>query len=268
MWFVKERVMLLQSAAPVNFVFHAGELSSRGCEDAEGRRRNTNQLPSRPWMDPLEVIYCWCGRLVRREGRRRSQLRMRSAHCRKSPSNAVELEAPACCHMMVMMGWASSRRPKQELHSSIHFSEKVIPSSQRFSVPALCLLHHLTQTFLLILSVVFVPPLLQSSDHLSGFRLVFDVFTWQSYRKNRTKIPHMSVSVAGVGFDRDASVRCSLVHSQSVLQRRRKLRRRRTVAGVPRQLQLDPGTPFEPFLCVCHNVCVPQPPFEWLLMQR
>lgn len=47
---------------------------------------------------------------------------------------------------------------------------------------------------------------------------------------------------AGVGFDRDASVRCSLVHSQSVLQRRRKLRRRRTVAGVPRQVQRDPGT--------------------------
>uniref|UniRef100_A0A8C7X445 Nance-Horan syndrome a (congenital cataracts and dental anomalies) n=1 Tax=Oryzias sinensis TaxID=183150 RepID=A0A8C7X445_9TELE len=47
------------------------------------------------------------------------------------------------------------------------------------------------------------------------------------------------INVTGVGFDRDASVRCSLVHSQSVLQRRRKLRRRRTVAGIPRQLQLD-----------------------------
>ncbi|KAM6921682.1 actin remodeling regulator NHS [Xenentodon cancila] len=47
------------------------------------------------------------------------------------------------------------------------------------------------------------------------------------------------INVTGVGFDRDASVRCSLVHSQSVLQRRRKLRRRRTVAGVPRQVQRD-----------------------------
>lgn len=47
------------------------------------------------------------------------------------------------------------------------------------------------------------------------------------------------INVTGVGFDRDASVRCSLVHSQSLLQRRRKLRRRRTVAGVPRQLQQD-----------------------------
>uniref|UniRef100_A0A3Q2ZBT4 NHS actin remodeling regulator n=1 Tax=Hippocampus comes TaxID=109280 RepID=A0A3Q2ZBT4_HIPCM len=45
------------------------------------------------------------------------------------------------------------------------------------------------------------------------------------------------INVTGVGFDRDASVRCSLVLSQSLLQRRRKLRRRRTVAGVPRQLQ-------------------------------
>uniref|UniRef100_A0A665W0J4 Nance-Horan syndrome a (congenital cataracts and dental anomalies) n=1 Tax=Echeneis naucrates TaxID=173247 RepID=A0A665W0J4_ECHNA len=47
------------------------------------------------------------------------------------------------------------------------------------------------------------------------------------------------INVTGVGFDRDASVRCSLVHSQSVLQRRRKLRRRRTVAGVPRQVHQD-----------------------------
>ncbi|KAM9849128.1 actin remodeling regulator NHS [Aulostomus maculatus] len=47
------------------------------------------------------------------------------------------------------------------------------------------------------------------------------------------------INVTGVGFDRDASVRCSLVHSQSVLQRRRKLRRRRTVAGIPRQVQQD-----------------------------
>ncbi|XP_041862427.1 Nance-Horan syndrome protein isoform X2 [Melanotaenia boesemani] len=47
------------------------------------------------------------------------------------------------------------------------------------------------------------------------------------------------INVTGVGFDRDASVRCSLVHSQSVLQRRRKLRRRRTVAGLPRQVQQD-----------------------------
>ncbi|XP_014882452.1 Nance-Horan syndrome protein isoform X3 [Poecilia latipinna] len=47
------------------------------------------------------------------------------------------------------------------------------------------------------------------------------------------------INVTGVGFDRDASVRCSLVHSQSLLQRRRKLRRRRTVAGFPRQVQQD-----------------------------
>ncbi|KAK2835904.1 hypothetical protein Q5P01_016388 [Channa striata] len=47
------------------------------------------------------------------------------------------------------------------------------------------------------------------------------------------------INVTGVGFDRDASVRCSLVHSQSLLQRRRKLRRRRTVHGIPRQVQQD-----------------------------
>ncbi|XP_016310145.1 Nance-Horan syndrome protein isoform X6 [Sinocyclocheilus anshuiensis] len=42
-----------------------------------------------------------------------------------------------------------------------------------------------------------------------------------------------------VGFDREASVRCSLVHSQSVLQRRRKLRRRKTITGIPRRVQQD-----------------------------
>ncbi|XP_017279003.1 Nance-Horan syndrome protein isoform X3 [Kryptolebias marmoratus] len=47
------------------------------------------------------------------------------------------------------------------------------------------------------------------------------------------------INVTGLGFDRDASVRCSLVHSQSLLQRRRKLRRRRTVASFPRQVQQD-----------------------------
>ncbi|KAM9445130.1 actin remodeling regulator NHS [Clarias gariepinus] len=47
------------------------------------------------------------------------------------------------------------------------------------------------------------------------------------------------IDVTGAGFDRDASVRSSLVYSQSVLQRRRKLRRRKTITGIPRQLQQD-----------------------------
>lgn len=45
----------------------------------------------------------------------------------------------------------------------------------------------------------------------------------------------------GVGFDREASARCSLVHSQSVLQRRRKLRRRKTITGIPKRVQHDIG---------------------------
>ncbi|XP_061680202.1 actin remodeling regulator NHS-like isoform X2 [Syngnathoides biaculeatus] len=45
------------------------------------------------------------------------------------------------------------------------------------------------------------------------------------------------INVTGAGFDRDAGARRSLVHSQSLLQRRRKLRRRRTLAGVPGQLR-------------------------------
>ncbi|XP_051736108.1 actin remodeling regulator NHS isoform X3 [Ctenopharyngodon idella] len=47
------------------------------------------------------------------------------------------------------------------------------------------------------------------------------------------------INVTGVGFNREASVRCSLVHSQSVLQRRRKLRRRKTITGIPRRVQQD-----------------------------
>ncbi|XP_076846228.1 actin remodeling regulator NHS isoform X2 [Brachyhypopomus gauderio] len=45
------------------------------------------------------------------------------------------------------------------------------------------------------------------------------------------------IDVTGAGFDREASVRYSLVHSQSVLQRRRKPRRRRTGVAVPRRGQ-------------------------------
>ncbi|XP_058265396.1 actin remodeling regulator NHS isoform X2 [Hemibagrus wyckioides] len=47
------------------------------------------------------------------------------------------------------------------------------------------------------------------------------------------------IDVTGAGFDRDASVRCSLVYSQSVLQRRRKLRRRKTITGIPRPVYQD-----------------------------
>ncbi|XP_010129656.1 PREDICTED: nance-Horan syndrome protein [Buceros rhinoceros silvestris] len=47
------------------------------------------------------------------------------------------------------------------------------------------------------------------------------------------------MSISGVGFDREASIRCSLVHSQSVLQRRRKLRRRKTISGIPRRVQQE-----------------------------
>uniref|UniRef100_A0A8C1GLJ9 Nance-Horan syndrome b (congenital cataracts and dental anomalies) n=1 Tax=Cyprinus carpio TaxID=7962 RepID=A0A8C1GLJ9_CYPCA len=47
------------------------------------------------------------------------------------------------------------------------------------------------------------------------------------------------INVSGVGFDREASARCSLVHSHSVLQRRRKLRRRKTITGIPKRVQQD-----------------------------
>ncbi|KAH0624716.1 hypothetical protein JD844_032450 [Phrynosoma platyrhinos] len=59
--------------------------------------------------------------------------------------------------------------------------------------------------------------------------------------------------VAGVGFDREASIRCSLVHSQSVLQRRRKLRRRKTISGIPRRVQQEIGGvngTLQSFICV------------------
>ncbi|XP_051518538.1 actin remodeling regulator NHS-like isoform X1 [Myxocyprinus asiaticus] len=54
-----------------------------------------------------------------------------------------------------------------------------------------------------------------------------------------TSSPSAISAFLRVGFDREASVRCSLVHSQSVLQRRRKLRRRKTITGIPRRVQQD-----------------------------
>ena len=62
------------------------------------------------------------------------------------------------------------------------------------------------------------------------------VFTFSSVS------PCLGVVPAGVGFDREANARCSLVHSQSVLQRRRKLRRRKTITGIPKRVQQDMGT--------------------------
>ncbi|XP_034050517.1 Nance-Horan syndrome protein isoform X2 [Thalassophryne amazonica] len=56
---------------------------------------------------------------------------------------------------------------------------------------------------------------------------------------NSTSSCIIPINVTGVGFDREASARCSLVHSQSVLQRRRKLRRRKTITGIPKRVQQD-----------------------------
>ncbi|XP_042190110.1 Nance-Horan syndrome protein [Callorhinchus milii] len=44
------------------------------------------------------------------------------------------------------------------------------------------------------------------------------------------------INVTGVGFERQVSGRYSFVHPQSVLQRRRKLRRRKTISGIPRRV--------------------------------
>lgn len=58
-------------------------------------------------------------------------------------------------------------------------------------------------------------------------------------------------ATTGVGFDREASARCSLVHSQSVLQRRRKLRRRKTITGIPKRVQHDIGMEWSTTALVC-----------------
>ncbi|XP_067848766.1 actin remodeling regulator NHS isoform X2 [Heptranchias perlo] len=47
------------------------------------------------------------------------------------------------------------------------------------------------------------------------------------------------INVTGVGFERQVSGRYSFVHPQSVLQRRRKLKRRKTISGIPRSVQQE-----------------------------
>ncbi|XP_038658451.1 Nance-Horan syndrome protein isoform X2 [Scyliorhinus canicula] len=47
------------------------------------------------------------------------------------------------------------------------------------------------------------------------------------------------INVTGVGFERQVIGRYSFVHPQSVLQRRRKLKRRKTISGIPRRVQQE-----------------------------
>ncbi|XP_051232712.1 actin remodeling regulator NHS isoform X3 [Dicentrarchus labrax] len=87
-----------------------------------------------------------------------------------------------------------------------------------------------------------IPNIPSTLDKQTNWSKALPLPTPEERMKNSSQVINscvIPINVTGVGFDRDASVRCSLVHSQSVLQRRRKLRRRRTVAGVPRQVQQD-----------------------------
>ncbi|XP_037554258.1 Nance-Horan syndrome protein [Nematolebias whitei] len=87
-----------------------------------------------------------------------------------------------------------------------------------------------------------IPNIPSTLDKQTNWSKVLPLPTPEERMKSNTQVITsciIPINVTGLGFDRDASVRCSLVYSQSLLQRRRKLRRRRTVACVPRQVQQD-----------------------------
>ncbi|OXB80346.1 UNVERIFIED_CONTAM: hypothetical protein H355_012779 [Colinus virginianus] len=83
----------------------------------------------------------------------------------------------------------------------------------------------------------FLPVSLFSVIQISHMNTLLTLWDVEGYGKNKANETYLWV--AGVGFDREASIRCSLVHSQSVLQRRRKLRRRKTISGIPRRVQQE-----------------------------
>ncbi|XP_078265607.1 actin remodeling regulator NHS-like isoform X2 [Rhinoraja longicauda] len=61
----------------------------------------------------------------------------------------------------------------------------------------------------------------------------------QAQAVSSTVIP---INVTGVGFERQVIGRYSFAHPQSALQRRRKLKRRKTICGLPRRVQQEIGS--------------------------
>ncbi|XP_037390477.1 Nance-Horan syndrome protein isoform X4 [Pygocentrus nattereri] len=87
-----------------------------------------------------------------------------------------------------------------------------------------------------------VPNVPTTLDKQTNWSKALPLPTPEERMKNESQVISsciIPINVTGVGFDREASARCSLVHSQSVLQRRRKLRRRKTITGIPRRVQQD-----------------------------
>ncbi|XP_078415498.1 actin remodeling regulator NHS isoform X1 [Cetorhinus maximus] len=64
------------------------------------------------------------------------------------------------------------------------------------------------------------------------------------------------INVTGVGFERQVIGRYSFVHPQSVLQRRRKLKRRKTISGIPRRVQQEIADSDESSMARERNVIV------------
>lgn len=56
-------------------------------------------------------------------------------------------------------------------------------------------------------------------------------------------------SVSGENFDRQASLRRSLIHTDTVVRRPKKVKRRKTITGVPDNIQKELG--------MAHQNCIP-----------
>ncbi|XP_062845643.1 actin remodeling regulator NHS [Trichomycterus rosablanca] len=87
-----------------------------------------------------------------------------------------------------------------------------------------------------------VPNIPTTLDKQTNWSKALPLPTPEDRKKNESQVVSsciIPINVTGAGFDREASARCSLVHSQSVLQRRRKLRRRKTITSIPKRVQQD-----------------------------
>ncbi|XP_030627876.1 Nance-Horan syndrome protein [Chanos chanos] len=127
---------------------------------------------------------------------------------RNRPSSPTE-----CCHLIP---WTRKAAPISEADMDI------LPLGQRPKCP--------------------VPNVPSTLDKQTNWSKALPLPTPEERVKNESQVISsciIPINVTGVGFDREASARCSLVHSQSVLQRRRRLRRRKTITGIPKRVQQD-----------------------------
>ncbi|NWX90162.1 NHS protein, partial [Nothoprocta pentlandii] len=129
------------------------------------------------------------------------------------PFNSTRLPSPIeCCHMTP---WSRKSHPPEDEDTDVMLGQR--PKNPIHNIPS-------------------------TLDKQTNWSKALPLPTPEEKMKQDAQVISsciIPINVTGVGFDREASIRCSLVHSQSVLQRRRKLRRRKTISGIPRRVQQE-----------------------------